>query len=49
VSLTIAFGQLTNVFGLYDLAKHESVIANIMEVVHNIGSSNWVAFAVFVG
>jgi sulfate permease, SulP family len=48
VSLTIAFGQLTNVFGLYGLAKHESVIVNIMEVIRNIGSSNWVAFGVFV-
>lgn len=49
VSLTIAFGQLTNVFGLVGLTKHESVIANIIEVFSNLWSSNWVAFAVFVG
>jgi sulfate permease, SulP family len=49
VSLTIAFGQLTNVFGLVGLAKHESVIGNILEVCSNIGSSNWTAFGVFLG
>ena len=48
VSLTIAFGQLTNVFWLYNLVKQGSVIANFIEIIRNIGSTNWVAFTVFI-
>lgn len=48
VAITIAFNQLRDAFGLYNLIKHKEFLVNTFETFTNLGQTNIPSFLTFI-